>query len=63
MNEILNRLIEQCKSVEKMQETTLPQMSKRNVTPEWIDTLKKNKIFVFGCRNSGRHFDVHRTLH
>ena len=27
------------------------------ITPEWIDTLKKNEIFVFGCRNSGRHFD------
>lgn len=28
-----------------------------NVTPEWIETLKENEIFVFGCRNSGRHFD------
>lgn len=30
---------------------------KQNVTPEWIDTLKENEIFVFGCRNSGRHLD------
>lgn len=29
----------------------------RRITPEWIDTLKENEIFVFGCRNSGRHFD------
>ena len=29
----------------------------RNITPEWIDSLKENEIFVFGCRNSGRHFD------
>ena len=27
------------------------------ITPEWIDSLKENEIFVFGCRNSGRHFD------
>ena len=27
------------------------------ITPNWIDTLKENEIFVFGCRNSGRHFD------
>ena len=27
------------------------------VTPEWIESLKENEIFVFGCRNSGRHFD------
>lgn len=25
------------------------------ITPNWIDTLKENEIF--GCRNSGRHFD------
>ena len=28
-----------------------------NVTPNWIETLKENEIFVFGCRNSGRHWD------
>lgn len=27
------------------------------ITPEWIDVLEDNEIFVFGCRNSGRHFD------
>ena len=27
------------------------------VTPEWIESLKENEIFVFGCRNSGRHWD------
>ena len=27
------------------------------ITPEWVTTLKDNEIFVFGCRNSGRHFD------
>ena len=31
--------------------------SNNRITPEWIDTLKENEIFVFGCRNSGRHFD------
>lgn len=29
----------------------------QRITPEWIDTLNENEIFVFGCRNSGRHFD------
>ncbi len=29
----------------------------RHITPEWINSLKENEIFVFGCRNSGRHFD------
>ena len=27
------------------------------ITPEWINSLKENEIFVFGCRNSGKHFD------
>ena len=27
------------------------------ITPDRIDTLRENEIFVFGCRNSGRHFD------
>ena len=27
------------------------------ITPDWIETLKEDEIFVFGCRNSGRHFD------
>ena len=27
------------------------------INSEWIETLAENEIFVFGCRNSGRHFD------
>ena len=57
MKELLNRLIALHKSGEKMQETTLLKTNEQNVTPAWIDTLKENEIFVFGCRNSGRHFD------
>ena len=57
MKELLNRLIALHNSGEKMQETTLPKTSKQHVTPEWIDSLKEDEIFVFGCRNSGRHFD------
>lgn len=30
---------------------------KNRITPEWIDSLEPNEIFVFGCRNSGRHLD------
>ena len=26
------------------------------ITPEWVERLAENEIFVFGCRNSGRHF-------
>lgn len=48
MKELLNRLIALHKSGEKMQETTLLKTNEQNVTPEWIDTLKKNEIFVFG---------------
>ena len=57
MKELLNRLIALHKSGEKMQGTTLLKTNEQNVTPEWIDTLQENEIFVFGCRNSGRHFD------
>lgn len=33
-------------------------MNKSNrITPEFVMTLKENEIFVFGCRNSGRHLD------
>ena len=28
-----------------------------NITPAWIDALEEDEIFVFGCRNSGRHWD------
>lgn len=34
---------------------TMEQLTR--ITPNWIDTLVENEIFVFGCRNSGRHFD------
>lgn len=27
------------------------------ITPDWIETIKEDEIFVFRCRNSGRHFD------
>ncbi len=37
--------------------TALPKEGERNITPEWVETLGENEIFVFGCRNSGRHFD------
>ena len=57
MKELLYRLITLHKSGEKMQETALLKTNEQNVTPEWIDTLQENEIFVFGCRNSGRHFD------
>lgn len=29
----------------------------KRITPQWIETLNENEIFVFGCRNSGHHFD------
>lgn len=57
MKGLLNWLITLRNSGEKMHRTPLSKTSKQNVTPEWIDTLEENEIFVFGCRNSGRHFD------
>lgn len=53
MKDLLNRLISRYKSYMKSDEESIV----RNVTPEWIDTLRGNEIFVFGCRNSGRHWD------
>lgn len=49
MNDVLNRLL----SYLKGEKATLAELTVQNVTPEWIDTLKENEIFVFGCRNSG----------
>lgn len=37
--------------------TALPESAVQNITPKWIVSLKENEIFVFGCRNSGRHWD------
>lgn len=27
------------------------------ITPDFVSSLEGNEIFVFGCRNSGRHWD------
>jgi hypothetical protein len=27
------------------------------ITPDFVSSLRENEIFVFGCRNSGRHLD------
>lgn len=53
MKDLLNRLVIRYKSYMKSDKESIA----RNVTPEWIDTLRENEIFVFGCRNSGRHWD------
>lgn len=53
MKDLVNRLITRYKSYMKSDEESAVQ----NVTPEWIVSLKENEIFVFGCRNSGRHWD------
>lgn len=29
----------------------------KRITPEFVSSLRENEIFVFGCRNSGRHWD------
>ena len=28
-----------------------------SITPQRVERLRDNEIFVFGCRNSGRHWD------
>lgn len=57
MKSFIKKLITLRKRDGNTQEMALPKELKQNVTPYWIDTLKENEIFVFGCRNSGRHFD------
>ena len=43
--------------IKKLFGTDAVKPAQSNVTPAWITTLKDNEIFVFGCRNSGRHWD------
>lgn len=57
MRDYRKPLLTLSKSDGNKQETTLQKEVKQNVTLEWVTTLKENEIFVFGCRNSGRHFD------
>lgn len=33
----------------------MEEMKKNRITPEWIDTLKDNEIFVFGSNQAGMH--------
>lgn len=54
----------ECKTLEKVFEGVLGTYeidrfmeTNRQITPEWIETLRENEIFVFGCRNSGRHIE------
>ena len=35
----------------------LPADWRERITPDFVSTLHDNEIFVFGCRNPGRHFD------
>lgn len=32
-------------------------VTNKRTTPEWVEILNEDEIFVFGCRNSGRHLD------
>ena len=35
----------------------MPSDWQERITPDFVSTLQDNEIFVFGCRNSGRHWD------
>ena len=35
----------------------MPKNWNKHITPEFVSSLEGNEIFVFGCRNSGRHWD------
>lgn len=35
----------------------MPKNWSKHITPEFVSSLEGNEIFVFGCRNSGRHWD------
>jgi len=41
----------------KRPKAALPSDWQERVTPDFVSTLQDNEIFVFGCRNSGRHWD------
>ena len=41
----------------KRPKAALPSDWQERITPDFVSTLQDNEIFVFGCRNSGRHFD------
>ena len=38
-------------------EKIMPEDWSGRITPEFVSSLEDNEIFVFGCRNSGRHWD------
>lgn len=57
MKDLLNRLFIKFMSYMNGDKAVLSESAVQNVTPEWIVSLKENEIFVFGCRNSGRHWD------
>ena len=57
MKDLLNRLFIKFISHMNGDKTALPESAVQNITPKWIVSLKENEIFVFGCRNSGRHWD------
>lgn len=41
----------------KRPKAALPSDWQERITPDFVSTLQDNEIFVFGCRNSGRHWD------
>lgn len=43
--------------IKKLLKQNVVELLQCNITPVWIDALEENEIFVFGCRNSGRHWD------
>ena len=57
MKDLLNRLFLKFMSHMNGDKAVLSESAVQNATSEWIVSLKENEIFVFGCRNSGRHWD------
>lgn len=53
----VKRLRKYLKAYQELTKQTEFVVADNRVTPECIDSLGENEIFVFGCRNSGRHFD------
>ena len=41
--------------VNDLKKKNMEEMKKNRITPEWIDTLKDNEIFVFGSNLAGMH--------
>ena len=44
-----------CSTIKKLLNYKFLNMTNQRITPEWIDSLKPNEVFVFGSNLAGMH--------